>query len=158
MTLSLSLAHQNQLCTDEERSEGAEILYSASFMLPERMERIIHLQLTDNQNRIMACAVCGQSHIEWFKMSQDEAVQTIRNWETLCEESVLYTPDRTLSVFWRQRIEHSTSVVTARDLLAVLEGETLGSEDESERPARLVASPDDVLASQMEIMALKDST
>lgn len=78
--------------------EGAEILYSASFMFPERMERIIHLQLTDNRHRIMACAVCGRSHIEWFKMSQDEAVQTIRNWETLCEESVLYTPDRTLSV------------------------------------------------------------
>jgi hypothetical protein len=136
--------------------EGAEILYSAPFIFPERMERIIHLQLTDKRYRITACGVCGRSHIEWFKMSQDEAIQTIRDWETLCGESVLYTPERTLSICWRQRIEHSTSAVTAQNLLAIMEGETLG--DETECSARLVASPDDVLASQMGIMALEDST
>jgi hypothetical protein len=113
-------------------------------MFPEQMERIIHLQLIEKRYRIAACAVCGRSHIEWFKMSQDDAIQTIRNWETLCQESVLYTPDRTLSACWRQRIEHSTSAVTARNLLAVLGGETLENEDETECSARLVASPDDV--------------
>jgi hypothetical protein len=138
--------------------EGAEILYSAPFMFPERMERIIHLQLIEKRYRITACVVCGRSHNEWFKMSQDETIQTIRDWETLSEESVLYTPDRTLSVCWRQKIEKSTSAVTARSLLAVLEAETLENEDQTECSARLVASPDDVLASQMGTMALEDST
>jgi hypothetical protein len=129
--------------------QEAEILYSAPFMFPERMERIIHLQLIKKRYSIMACMACGRSHIEWFKMSHDEAIQTIRDWEKLSEESVLYTPDRALSIYWRQMIEGATSAVTARSLLAVLEAETLGNEDQMECSA---------LASQMGIMALENST
>lgn len=137
---------------------GAEILYSANFIFPERMGRIIHLQLIKKRYRITACLVCERSHIEWFKMSQDEATQVIRDWETLSKKRVLYTPDRAFSIFWRQRIKGCTSAVTAANLLAVLEAEMLENEDRTECSTTLVAPSDDSLALRMGNMALEDST
>jgi hypothetical protein len=136
--------------------QGAEILYSAPFMFPERMERIIHLQLIQRRHYIRACVACGRSHIEWFKISREEAVQIIRDWRDVNKENTLYAPDRALSIWWRLRIYGLTSPVTARSLLTIREAETSVNEDSTECSEDLVTPLDDVLASQMEVMTLQE--
>jgi ferredoxin len=133
---------------------GAEILYSAPFMFPERMERIIHLQLIERRHCIMACVACGRCHIEWFKISPEEAIQTIRDWRDVTREDALYAADRTLSMLWCQRICGITSPVNAQSLLKIREAETSMHEDSTECSENLVTPLDDVLESQMKFMTL----
>jgi hypothetical protein len=133
---------------------GAEILYSAPFMFPERMERIIHLQLIKRRYCIMACVACGRCHIERFKISPEEAIQTIRDWRDVTRKDALYAADRTLSMLWRQRICGITSPVTAQSLLTIREAETSMNEDSTECSESLVTPLDDVLELQMKMMTL----
>jgi hypothetical protein len=136
--------------------QGAEILYSAPFMFPERMERIIHLQLLQRRHCIKACVACGRSHIEWFKISREEAVQIICDWRDVNRENTLYTSDRTLSMWWRRRIYGLTSPVTARILLTIREAETSANEYSTKCSEDLVTPLDGVLASQMDVMTIQE--
>jgi hypothetical protein len=100
---------------------------------------------------------CGQSYIEWFKLSREEAVQIIYDWRDVNRENTLHAPDRTLSMWWRRKIYGLTSPITARSLITIREAETSVTEDSTECSEDLITSLDDVLTSQAEVTALRRS-
>ena len=98
---------------------GANLVVYEKFNFPERMERLIHLQLAGNRHQIAFCLVCNRTHFEWFKISADEAKQVIRDWKKVTERERLYTVERGLSPSWVSRIIGIQSI-TAQILLDAL--------------------------------------
>lgn len=102
---------------------GATLLHSVDFPFPQRMERLIHLQLSPTRHQIIICTYCSGTHFEWFRISTDVAIQTMNAWKAVTEREELYTSARELSKPWQKRIASVKDRITAQGLRDILETE-----------------------------------
>lgn len=114
---------------------GAELFSYAPFAFPERMERLIHLEMADKRHQITLCESCCSTHIEWFKASAEEATRIVKDWQEVTIEERLYTTHGTLSSYWNTRVTN-IPIVTATSLLEALKTD---SENKQSLPTRISA-------------------
>ena len=107
----------------QECHPGSILLHSVAFAFPQRMERLVHLQMSTTRHQIIICTHCSGTHFEWFKVSTCEAIQTINAWKELTERDELYSATGKFSERWQKRTAGITDKITARALLSVAEME-----------------------------------
>lgn len=105
---------------------------------PERIERLVHLQLKENRHRIRICISCFRSHEEWFKASTNEVNQVISDWVELANRDYLYERDRTLTRKWRDIVHKIDGEITAKVLLDRLDAAE--TKRQSDISCRLIVS------------------
>ena len=111
---------------------GAKLIMATCVNYPERIERLVHLQLAQKRHRICICEVCYKSHEEWFKESAEEVSRVISDWAELMSRDPLYHADRTLKPRWRKMLREIEGEITARTLLDRLNvDEILRKKDDS---------------------------
>jgi len=90
---------------------------SFPFQSPRRIEDLIHLQLFTTRRRIIICSSCGSTHLEWFEIDADDAVQVVQEWYSVVTKESLYTGDGELTKPWLRRISSGPYSINARQLL-----------------------------------------
>ena len=100
---------------------GALLQLYTIFKSPERMERLIHLQMAKHRYKIVRCSYCNRTHHEWFKTSVSEAAQIINDWAEVTKKEPLYDATGFLTERWKQRLEKLEGELTAKVLLDILE-------------------------------------
>ncbi|KAF2752933.1 hypothetical protein EJ05DRAFT_490533 [Pseudovirgaria hyperparasitica] len=98
----------------------ASLLYEEAFAFPERMEKLIHLELASQRRCLLGCKSCGKDHIEWFQVSIEEVRRLIQDWKLITQESELYSRDGRLSSYWIERLAVS-DLMTSNPVLAYFE-------------------------------------
>lgn len=118
---------------------GATLLITCHVKYPRRIEELIHAQLQHQRRKIVSCAnqFCRKTHIEWFEISVNEGLQTVKDWATLTDREMLYSSDleRSLTPAWRSRIAGLDADITARSLLGLLDAECESREREARKRA-----------------------
>lgn len=121
---------------------GATLSHAAKVEYPQRIERLVHLQLAQYRYRIIICTACSRGHEEWFKMASREVNQVITDWTDLTRREPLYGRDRRLTSRWRNRITTFSGIITARGLHDLLDDEEAL---ERQRQRRLVVQAQPVV-------------
>ena len=102
---------------------GATLCVSTAFDFPERMERLIHLQMAKQRHKIMKCKNCMKTHFEWFKLPIAVVSQIIGDWKEVITKEPFYDSTRALTKAWHSRIQNMNNEIMGAALLAVLESE-----------------------------------
>jgi hypothetical protein len=103
----------------------AELQMHVSVAFPERIERLIHLQMAKHRYKIVRCANCGKTHHEWFKVELEHARGVIEDWAEVASRGALYGADGLLSRVWETRVATMRTPITARMLLGTIKVEKL---------------------------------
>nr|POF14343.1 hypothetical protein CFP56_03367 [Quercus suber] len=103
---------------------GIKVLHSMDCPYPERIERLVHLQLSSLRHQIKICPQCNSTHFEWFRIPDKEVIETMDTWKTLTEHGGLYDTNRNLLSPWVRRIADFDTAITAQGLLEVRRSET----------------------------------
>lgn len=75
---------------------------------PERVERLVHLELLNFRANVICQHLRGnsseeieQEHREWFDVPEDVAVQSVQRWREFVEKA--YTPEGTIREHWARK-------------------------------------------------------
>lgn len=111
---------------DEEWTEchpNPEIIWRIKVPFPQRMEKLIHLELGAVRRKIVVCqnAGCMRTHKEWFKATNEHVARVMDSWATICRLDKRYNArTRQFSTTWTERITVMGPAITSRKLLIVL--------------------------------------
>ena len=122
--------------TADERVSGWRKCYPdaflgkrAAFAYPNRIERLIHLEMAEHRVKIVRCGRCNGEHLEWFRIGDRDAARIIDEWGEVAAKEPLYDVKGRFSKPWRKRMEGfrawkgEESEVTARALLDFMDVE-----------------------------------
>jgi hypothetical protein len=121
----------------EAHHPGLAHVCSISVPFPQRIERLIHLELRSFRQLLTNCQgedpsnPCLVGHTEWFKIDEAKAKCTLKAWEKIIKRRALYTDLGHLDEWWAAQLknhsnEHNseflTSLLDESDRLAAEEG------------------------------------
>nr|POE74321.1 hypothetical protein CFP56_70796 [Quercus suber] len=128
----------------QECHPGIELLYSINCPYPERMERLVHLELSSSRHQILICSHCDSTHYEWFRLPQSQIISAMTAWRNLIEHYGLYSNERHLLLPWTRIVESFGTAATAQSLLAAR-----AAEAEAEAEAKVQAEAEALAVSTM---------
>ena len=104
---------------------------------PERMERLIHLEMAPHRRKIIICQNCRKTHHEWFEIGVPAAAHVFSSWFSLIQREPIYDSSRSLTPQWRERLRSfGGNTITAQVLLDLLDAEAVSNPPLHGPPAR----------------------
>ncbi|KAH7010859.1 meiotically up-regulated gene 113-domain-containing protein [Microdochium trichocladiopsis] len=70
------------------------------FKYTQRAETLAHEELAWERRKEPRCAGCGKGHTEWFRVSEERAIQVVDSWASLMTYEDLYDEHGRIKISW----------------------------------------------------------